>query len=324
MNFKTFTTQGFPLHFMQPQLQLPQAEGKRGNPKDKTYYTMLELQPTCSMKDIRTSFRKLSVERHPDKGGNHEEYTNLSKAYAILNDEETRMCYDAFGENFMQVPNIQIWKQNLKHADITIVKDLSLEYCLRGTQIRVLYDRLSENGIHEESQHSFFASPGTTNKQKFIFSGIGHRESSKIPGDLVVIIKEIEREDFKRVENIIIHRKKITLAESLSGQLKIIHPNTREFFITNPNGFNSGAWYKINNRGGTEDSPMFIQTSLDVPTLTQEQKKRMLEVLNYTPEKCSSRLEAQQISENLINEEIKVAVDSKDPTENNVQQCPVQ
>ena len=46
--------------------------GCRGNPVDRKYYDLLEVQPDASADDIKKAFRKQAMKHHPDKGGNIE------------------------------------------------------------------------------------------------------------------------------------------------------------------------------------------------------------------------------------------------------------
>ena len=43
-----------------------------------------ELSKLPTMKSLRQHFRKLAVERHPDKGGTNEKFKELYKAYETL------------------------------------------------------------------------------------------------------------------------------------------------------------------------------------------------------------------------------------------------
>jgi len=61
------------------------------------YYSMLKVDPTATVQEIKKSFRKLAMKYHPDK--NKEDYAQdvfqeLSEAYSILSDSEKRRDYD--------------------------------------------------------------------------------------------------------------------------------------------------------------------------------------------------------------------------------------
>jgi len=63
----------------------------------KDLYSVLELEPSCTQKDIKTRFRKLSLMYHPDKSQSEESikrYELISLAYSVLIDSNTRREYD--------------------------------------------------------------------------------------------------------------------------------------------------------------------------------------------------------------------------------------
>lgn len=72
---------------------------------DNEYYRLLGVSKTASKKDIRSAFRKLAIKKHPDKGGNTEEFKRISEAYATLSDDKKRQMYDQFGKDGPNVSN---------------------------------------------------------------------------------------------------------------------------------------------------------------------------------------------------------------------------
>lgn len=61
-------------------------------------YKILEVPKNASVRDIKTSYRKLAKVYHPDRPeGDEEKFKQLSQAYEILSDNEKREIYDKFG-----------------------------------------------------------------------------------------------------------------------------------------------------------------------------------------------------------------------------------
>lgn len=58
------------------------------------YYDILGVPKSASDDDIKKAYRKLAREKHPDKGGNTEEFQKIQKAYEILSDNTKRSEYD--------------------------------------------------------------------------------------------------------------------------------------------------------------------------------------------------------------------------------------
>ncbi|CAN8265555.1 unnamed protein product [Cochlearia groenlandica] len=61
------------------------------------YYTILGLDKSCSLEEIRKAYRKLSLRVHPDKNkapGSEDAFKKVSKAFTCLSDGNSRSQYD--------------------------------------------------------------------------------------------------------------------------------------------------------------------------------------------------------------------------------------
>ena len=64
----------------------------------KDYYKILEIDPNCTKDDIRKAYKRLAKQWHPDnnKSANaHERFVEITEAFEILFDDNTRAKYDA-------------------------------------------------------------------------------------------------------------------------------------------------------------------------------------------------------------------------------------
>ena len=79
----------------------------------KDYYNILEVDKTASEKDIKKSYRKLSMKYHPDKNPDNKEsedkFKEIAEAYSILSNKEKRGNYDAFGDPDGQPQNCLLY-----------------------------------------------------------------------------------------------------------------------------------------------------------------------------------------------------------------------
>ncbi|MEK7665529.1 MAG: molecular chaperone DnaJ [Patescibacteria group bacterium] len=67
-------------------------------PKD--YYHILGVSKSASQDDVKTAFRKLAHQHHPDKtGGDDKKFKELNEAYQVLGDPQKRQKYDQFGSS---------------------------------------------------------------------------------------------------------------------------------------------------------------------------------------------------------------------------------
>ena len=61
---------------------------------EKDYYKVLGVPESASDKDIKSAFRKLSKQHHPDSGGDEEKFKEVSAAFDVLGDAPKRKEYD--------------------------------------------------------------------------------------------------------------------------------------------------------------------------------------------------------------------------------------
>lgn len=68
------------------------------NATTKDFYSILNVSPKASQKQIKAAYYKLSLILHPDKNKNsissHNQFTVVSEAYAILGNIDSRKIYD--------------------------------------------------------------------------------------------------------------------------------------------------------------------------------------------------------------------------------------
>jgi molecular chaperone DnaJ len=70
-------------------------------PVAKDFYKILGVERTASAADIKSAYRKLSRELHPDKHKGDKEkearFKEVNEAYEVLSDPEKKKRYDQFG-----------------------------------------------------------------------------------------------------------------------------------------------------------------------------------------------------------------------------------
>jgi curved DNA-binding protein len=74
---------------------------------DRDFYQILGVPRSASQDEIQQAYRKLARTYHPDVNsdpGAEDRFKDISEAYAVLSDPQTRRRYDAFGPDFRQVP----------------------------------------------------------------------------------------------------------------------------------------------------------------------------------------------------------------------------
>ena len=67
---------------------------------DRDYYEILDVQRDASPEQLKTAFRRLARQYHPDVNDSpnaEESFKELNEAYAVLSDDQRRSAYDRFG-----------------------------------------------------------------------------------------------------------------------------------------------------------------------------------------------------------------------------------
>ena len=79
-----------------------------------SFYDILDIPRNSKDNEIRKSFMKLALTKHPDKGGNEEEFQRIQIAYETLLNSHKRRIYDTYGEKGLEKTSEQIFTEKFK------------------------------------------------------------------------------------------------------------------------------------------------------------------------------------------------------------------
>ncbi len=161
------------------------------------YYTILEIKKNASSDEIKSAYRKLAKEHHPDKtGGDDTRFKQINEAYETLKDPQKRNQYDnpqpqgQYSYNTQNMNNMfeeffNPRRAMRKNADIAISVKIELEDVLTGKDIIGRY-RL-HSGKNEVA--TIKIPPGVESGMTMRYHGLGDDSVSTAPrGDLLVKI----------------------------------------------------------------------------------------------------------------------------------------
>src|SRR6185436_11881981 len=77
------------------------ATGWESGMAKRCYYEVLEVERTANDGELKTAFRKLAMQWHPDRNpgdkNSEHKFKEINEAYEILKDGDKRAAYDRFG-----------------------------------------------------------------------------------------------------------------------------------------------------------------------------------------------------------------------------------
>lgn len=226
------------------------------------YYQTLGISRSATDSDIRKAYKKKSMEHHPDRGGNEEEFKKVNEAYQTLKDPQKKAMYDQYGtadpqqqqgpRNFhfhsgpggFDINDIMSQfgfgaRQQMRNRDITIGCNISIEEVYIGKQIIASY-RLS-NG--KEQTVDLNIPIGIRHGDKIRFQGMGQHDIREIPpGDLYVQIHVMSTHEFEVHGLDLITQRKINVLKLVTGT---------EIDIKSPNGHTMTLFIKAGTQPGT-------------------------------------------------------------------------
>src|SRR5258708_17056530 len=79
----------------------------------RDYYEVLGVTHTATEQDLKSAYRRLAHQYHPDKNqgdaGSEEKFKESAEAYAVLSDAEQRQRYDRFGHAGVSSAAVAAW-----------------------------------------------------------------------------------------------------------------------------------------------------------------------------------------------------------------------
>lgn len=283
----------------------------------RDYYKILGVSKTASQAEIKKAYRKLAVQYHPDKNQDNpaaeEKFKEISEAYEVLGDEDSRQKYDQLGSNWKQYQNMNPGGQGggfhggFQDAFGGQFSDFFNQFFGGGfdgfggrgnqrTQQRPGADMTAELPItlleaYEGTERTIKAGddklrikikPGVSHNQKIRLKGKGGfgMNTSAPRGDLLITLKIADTGGFERKGNDLHKRQSIDLFTAvLGGKMRVTTFDGELSIPINP-GLESGKKLRLKGKGmpeyGKSDvkGDLYIELMVSMPkNLTEEQTK---------------------------------------------------
>ena len=210
---------------------------------NKNYYKILEINENANLQEIRNAYKKMAMKYHPDKNDDenaNEKFNEVNKAYNYLinnnkffnnyyeklglNKDHLNKCVNIFFNNFIYKHKYHLNKKlnikcSLEELYNGCIKDISYnrKFAISPTNFKIVKNKIK-----------LIIKPGYKNNQEIIYNELGDSlEYNNKPKDLILIIKEVENEIFKRNNDDLICNINLSLKEALicNTQLEIPHLN---------------------------------------------------------------------------------------------------
>lgn len=257
------------------------------------YYSILGVPKNASEKELKQAYKKMSMQHHPDRGGDEEAFKRVNEAYQTLGNSDKRQAYDnpqqhsfdpnsrGFEDIFSQMFGQRNGRQQ-RNKDILCTTQVDLIDVIKGKRLDIAYTLPS--GVEQTANVEIPAA--IESGQTIRYQGLGDNSFRQFPrGDLLikVIIKNPkgwDRQGFNLVTftNIDVFdamlgtKKVIRTIEGLTLQLNIPAGTQSQQIFNIPN---HGILDKRTGRRGS----VYVKVNINIPKVDDNTPDSVLQLV---------------------------------------------
>lgn len=253
----------------------------------KTHYSILGVNQSSTMEEIKTAYKILARKYHPDLNKSpdaEDKFKEINSSYEILSDKSKRDFYDlSLKPSNFHYSRPESWNI-LKNKDISITYFADIEDIFDGRRVNINFKPNRSNSQTNDIEIISISIPrNCPDNHIVVVPGKGDNENTSIrPGDLLVRIK-IKNGKFTRNRGNLSSTVKVNIFHLMSGCEKIIQmidggeiklkikPNTLPGSVLRIPG--KGLYQVNNTRGDLE-----LKLECYYPDMTDDQK-HLIEIL---------------------------------------------
>jgi curved DNA-binding protein len=266
------------------------------------YYNILGVPRNASPDDIKKAYRKLAMQHHPDRGGDHNKFAEINSAYEVLSNSDKKSAYDNPHSQFNfnsqdfrgghQHPFHDMFSQAMnggrgqgrtpRNRDITVQATVSLTDVLTGKNLIIQY-RLASGKLETVTVD---IPAGARHSDVIRYEGLGDDGNLRFPrGDLHVRVRLEKTKNWQREDNNLITKIQTNLFDLLLGCVIIITTlDNKQLELKIPQGTKPGTVFNITGYGIPDlhtgrKGNIYVSVDVDVPRIDDETILKEIEQL---------------------------------------------
>jgi len=275
-----------------------------------THYDTLGVANTATPEEIKSAYRKLAKQHHPDLGGDVNQFQKISEAYETLADQDKKAHYDYslrnphqnFHNSVFNDPNdifnhinkefSHMFGFNFRHPqtprnrNIRIQIDLDFLDTLDNIEKTIEY-KLS-SGATETITLTFTA--GINDNTILQIQGRGDNTNTAVPrGALEVVVRVKPNNKFVRIDEHLMTEVTIDCFQAILGhELELDTPRGKKIVMKIPAGTQNGTQFGITDEGFSRPNKsrgkLIVKINVLIPTaLTKDQIILVQQIVDLKP-----------------------------------------